>query len=92
MSRFGGLKQRQDPAAPPAAPAAMHAPEAPPSPRAPSPASRTGKKAVSAYFSPTLSKALHTLALERDTSLQALLGEAIDDLLRKYGKSPFGER
>ena len=54
--------------------------------------SRAGKKAVAGYFSPELSKALHMLGLEQDKSLQALLGEAIDDLMRKYGKHPFGER
>jgi hypothetical protein len=53
---------------------------------------RTGKKAVSGYFSPEMSQALHTLALNQRTSLQALMGEAFDDLLRKYGKHPFGER
>jgi hypothetical protein len=53
---------------------------------------RTGKKAVSAYFSREMSRALHLLALEQDASLQALMGEAFDDLLRKYGKHPFGER
>jgi hypothetical protein len=47
---------------------------------------------VSGYFSAELSQALNMLALERNTSLQAVLGEAIDDLLRKYGKHPFGER
>lgn len=54
--------------------------------------SRAGKKAVAGYFSPELSRALHILGIEQDKSLQALLGEAIDDLLRKYGKHPFGER
>lgn len=53
---------------------------------------RIGKKAVSGYFSPELSQALHMLAVEQHTSLQALLGESLDDLLRKYGKHPFGER
>jgi len=53
---------------------------------------RKGKKAVSGYFSPEMSHALHTLALNQRTSLQALMGEAFDDLLRKYGKHPFGER
>jgi hypothetical protein len=53
---------------------------------------RTGKKAVSGYFSREVSRALHQLALERETNLQALMGEAFDDLLRKYGKHPFGER
>ena len=53
---------------------------------------RIGKKAVGGYYSPQLSQALNMLALEQNTSLQALLGEAIDDLMRKYGKHPFGER
>ncbi|MBS0412591.1 MAG: hypothetical protein JSR86_21930 [Proteobacteria bacterium] len=44
------------------------------------------------YFSVELSRALNMLALERNLSLQAVLGEAIDDLFRKYGKHPFGER
>jgi hypothetical protein len=55
-------------------------------------APRTGKKAVSGYFSPELSRALHMLVLEQGSSLQALMGEAFDDLFRKYGKHPFGER
>jgi hypothetical protein len=53
---------------------------------------RIGKKAVSGYFSPEVSRGLHLLALEQGTSLQALMGEAFDDLMRKYGKHPFGER
>jgi hypothetical protein len=53
---------------------------------------RIGKKAVSGYFSPEVSRGLHLLALEQETSLQALMGEAFDDLMRKYGKHPFGER
>lgn len=53
---------------------------------------RIGKKAVSGYFSPEVSRGLHILALELETSLQALMGEAFDDLMRKYGKHPFGER
>jgi hypothetical protein len=59
---------------------------------APSAPGRSGKKAVSAYFSREMSRALHLLALEHSLSLQALMGEAFDDLLRKYGKHPFGER
>ena len=53
---------------------------------------RAGKKAVSGYFSPEVSRALHLLALEQGLSLQALMGEAFDDLMRKYGKHPLGER
>jgi len=32
------------------------------------------------------------MALEEETSMQALLGEAIDLLMRERGKHPFGER
>ena len=56
------------------------------------PAGRQGKKAISGYFSPEVSRGLHLLALEQESNLQALMGEAFDDLMRKYGKHPFGER
>jgi hypothetical protein len=88
-SRFAGLKKN------PAGPAASHvgtsqaeATPLPPKPRNP----REGKKAVVGYFSPAVSRALHHLALDTDSSIQALLGEAIDELMRKHGKHPFGER
>jgi len=84
MSRFNAIKtDRTRPA-----PAAIGT--VPPAPgRTPA---RIGKKAVSGYFSPELSQALRMLTVEQNTSLQALLGEALDDLMRKYGKHPFGER
>jgi hypothetical protein len=44
------------------------------------------------YFSPELSRTLNMMATERDTTLQAILGEAIDLWLRENGKHPFGER
>jgi shikimate kinase len=47
---------------------------------------------VVGYFSPSVSRALHQLALDTDSTIQALLGEAIDELMRKHGKHPFGER
>lgn len=53
---------------------------------------RVGKKAISGYFSAEMSRDLHLLGLEQDKSLQALMGEALDDLLRKYGMHPYGER
>jgi len=63
-------------------------PETPPS----YPKHRQGKKALIAYFSPSVSKALRQLALDEDTTMQALLGESIDLLMRDRGKHPFGER
>ena len=53
---------------------------------------REGKRALVGYFSPELSRTLNVAATERDTTLQAILGEAIDLWLRENGKHPFGER
>jgi hypothetical protein len=50
--------------------------------------SRIGKKTVAAHFDPAVSKQLKHLGLERDSSTQALLREAINDLFAKYGKPP----
>ena len=88
-SRFAGLKK-----SPPNA--AVNQIEIPqreePTPRPKLRNPREGKKAVVGYFSPAVSRALHQLALDTDSSIQALLGEAIDKLMRKHGKHPFGER
>ena len=53
--------------------------------------SRIGRKAISGYFSPELSMALHHCARKHGLSLQALMAEAFNDVLRKYGESPVGE-
>jgi hypothetical protein len=53
--------------------------------------SRIGRKAISGYFSPELSMALHHCARKHDLSLQALMAEAFNDVLRKYGESPIGD-
>ena len=53
---------------------------------------RIGKRAIVGYFSPELSRTLNGAAIDRDTTLQAILGEAIDLWLRENGKHPFGER
>ncbi|MGA9389293.1 MAG: ribbon-helix-helix domain-containing protein [Candidatus Sulfotelmatobacter sp.] len=53
---------------------------------------RAGKRCVSAYFSGELSKTLNLMAVEENSSVQSLLGEAIDLLMRERGKHPFGER
>lgn len=53
---------------------------------------RDGKKALIAYFSPAVSKTLGRLAIDEDTSMQALIGEAVDLLMESRGKQSFGER
>jgi hypothetical protein len=83
MSRFDAIRtQRQT---------KPEAPAAPPNTPQRSPG-RQGKKAISGYFSAEASRDLHRLALELNVSLQALMGEAFDDLMRKYGHHPLGER
>ena len=57
----------------------------------PIPPSRKGRKAIAAYFSPEMSLAMHVCARRRGLSLQALMAEAFNDVLRKYGESPIGE-
>ena len=54
--------------------------------------SRQGKRVISGHFSPELSRGLNMLAVEQDKTVQALLGEAIDLLMRQYDRHPFGER
>ena len=87
MSRFAGLKQQQRAASSPEVAGPSH-PTANGRVRKP----REGKKLVGGYFSQEMSRGVNVLAAEQGTSVQALLGEAIDDLMRKHGKHPFGER
>lgn len=52
------------------------------------PASRVGKKAVTGFFEPEVSKVLKILAIEHESSNQDLIREALNDLFIKYGKKP----
>jgi hypothetical protein len=47
---------------------------------------RRGKKAVSGHFDPAVQKQLNQMALDEDSSVQALLREALNDLFAKRGK------
>ena len=53
---------------------------------------REGKKGILGHFSPELSRALNIMAIEEGATVQALMGEAFDLLMRARGKHPFGER
>lgn len=88
MSRFGALAAKLDKATPP--PASTTSSE-PPSRENRTPG-RVGKKLVGGWFSQDLNRQLHYLALDENTTVQALIGESIDMLLRARGKHPFGER
>jgi hypothetical protein len=52
------------------------------------PPSRQGKKAITGYFDPAVSKQLKRLALEQDKTVQDLLGEGLNELFTKYGQNP----
>ena len=82
MNRFANLADRKPPADAPPSHALARESQTPPS--------RVGRKAISGYFSPELSLAMHTCARRNGLSLQDLMAEAFDDVLRKYGESPVG--
>ena len=76
-----------------AGPAPAPDPEPPaPRPGASPPPSRAGKASVTAYFAPAVRRQLRRLAADRDTTLQALLGEAVNDLFAKHGLPELVER
>jgi hypothetical protein len=64
---------------------AARAPDAKPKAAQPS---RQGTRTVAGHFPAPVSKQLKQLALDRDSNLQELLREALNDLFRKHGKPP----
>ena len=88
MSRkpsFANLRDRAEPAQ-------VEIPAAPkPASSSETPASRQGRKQIAGFFTPEMSFALHTLARRQGRSLQDLMAEAFNDVLRKHGESPIGE-
>lgn len=94
MSRkpsFANLRTVNAPPATVAAPAPVAAPTPPAGAAGQGPASRQGRKQIAGFFSPEMSFAMHTLARRQGRSLQALMAEAFNDVLRKHGESPIGD-
>lgn len=94
MSRkpsFANLRDRSAPAAPAPTPAKAAAAAPSADSEAKGPASRQGRKQIAGFFTPDMSLAMHMLARRQDRSLQALMAEAFNDVLRKYGESPIGD-
>ena len=52
---------------------------------------RAGKVAVTAYFAPEVRRQLKRLAADADSTVQALLGEALNDLFAKHGVAEIAE-
>lgn len=49
--------------------------------------SRIGKRSVTAHFDPAVARQLRILAAEQERTVQDLVGEALNDLFRKFNKS-----
>jgi Antitoxin-like ribbon-helix-helix len=63
-----------------------------PTPTAPTPErsdrpDRAGKRLIGGYFNMPVSQQLRILAAERNTTIQELLRESLNDLFQKYGKN-----
>jgi len=83
------------PTPPPALASAAPAADEPVAPKATisAPAkARQGKTMIAGYFSPDLARAIKILAVERGVTVQALIGEGLDAVLRQHQRHPFGER
>ena len=52
------------------------------------PPSRQGKKAITGFFDPIVSRQLKQLALDEDKTVQSLLSEALNDLFIKHNHKP----
>lgn len=52
------------------------------------PPSRQGKKAITGFFDPIVSRQLKQLALDEDKTVQLLLSEALNDLFIKHNHKP----
>lgn len=76
-------KGREEPAAPPEAakPASPHARP-----------SRRAAKHIGGYFDPAVSKQLKVIAAEEDSSVQALLAEALDMLFQSRRKPTIAQK
>ena len=57
------------------------------SPQRTAPSGRQGTKLIGGHFPPEVSTQLRILAAEEGTTVQKLLGEALDDLFVKKGRS-----
>ncbi|MBJ6123321.1 ribbon-helix-helix domain-containing protein [Sphingomonas mollis] len=91
MSRKPSFANLRDRAVPATAPASATPVESPREPEGKGPASRQGRKQIAGFFTPDMSFAMHMLARRQGRSLQDLMAEAFNDVLRKHGESPIGE-
>ena len=49
---------------------------------------RIGRRQIAGWFPPEVAKQLHMIAVEEDTTLQALMAEAFNEVFSKRAKPP----
>lgn len=81
IAAAAGSTRRTIEAFPPAQPAEVEPANRPAPPR-----TRVGTKQVAAHFPEDVAWQLRALAVDRKTTVQNLLAEALNDLFAKYGK------
>jgi hypothetical protein len=79
-------------AAAPVTPRPIKTPAAARAARAPVKPGRVGKRNLTGYFPPEVVKQFKQLALDRDTTVQNLLGEALDEIFAKYRMPQIGQK
>ena len=47
---------------------------------------RVGRRQIAGWFAPEVARQLHMIAVEEDTTLQAIMAEAFNDVFAKRGK------
>ncbi len=90
-SRLAAAAGAPSPVPAPAAPQEARAPDVDKTP-SPVAKARRGKTMIAGYFSQEMARAIKMLAVERGVTVQALIGEGLDAVLRQHQRHPFGER
>ena len=91
-SRLAAAAGAPAPSPIPSAPAPAAEPVAPKALASAPAKARQGKTMIAGYFSTDLARAIKILAVERGVTVQALIGEGLDAVLRQHQRHPFGER
>lgn len=90
MSRFSAIKGAKAAPSTEAQPVTADTPSA--APASTKAKAREGKVMVGGYFSPEARRKLHLVALDEGVTIQNLVGEGLDAVLKARGMPPLGER
>lgn len=86
VAAAAGSTRKAPPAVPETNPEPHRAPEQGAKPRRRASTRAGGTKQIAAHFPAEVAWQLRELAVERRTTVQALMGEALNDLFQKHGK------